>query len=756
MPDNNGVQYTNPPQSRNEELLEDIITDQPYTAPPQSEIEEILASIIDETPYSKAPTSRNADLLLQVKEKIEQGGGGDGTYTFEGLTSFEITPVNPNDVTDDYKGTAPDDKNLVNCPTLSEFYELFYDKYLEANLQEPLENYSVTKQSLGKDMSNTYDIWEYDFCPDNWERMILLSSGMNGFEIGGIFGLAYFLNNMVDNHEGDTLLDYLYRKVRIKVIPLINPWGYAQEPKVYANARGVNINRNFDYNGSWARFPTYSNDPFASNYHYGNVKGPEPFSEAETQIMIAWFEQNYGMEFWIDCHTGLVTFNKEIYTTSNTNDPYYSKVVSAHTKLEKWTKSYYHLNSLSTKYLYDQSSTLQIQWFNGVLQKPMLVIEQACGCQSLGMEYNGDRNTIVNYTAQIYAYLGEFLLKSSQTVNSNRYIKSSVQEKIAGTKFYEQKAITRTSKVLVSIEATKVTTSYAEGSTVATNDITVTAHYKDGSSAVVSGSGVKKYTNEIDASTAGVYPLNISYTEEFYCATTSIPITITSSGVVELASITATKTTVHYDIGDQLDLSDIVVTAHYTNGNTATVTNSATIDSSQVDMTTGGVYPIPISYTEDGITKTTSINIIVGGSTNYIVVKQGTIQADGTITTVETNRLYTEQSMPITHQDFHVEDVGGNGYWFGGRMYTEQDTFDTVVSQTAANSTVGYPNSAEHSTSWGITDDVTIRVGTNKLSSAKRIRLIIRLADNGDLTPATVDGRTITVDGVTYTLQAGT
>ena len=84
MPDNNGVQYTAPPQSRNEELLEDIITGQQYTDPPQSEVEEILVSIIDSTPYNKAPQSRNADLLLQVKEVIEQGGGTYGRHTRHG------------------------------------------------------------------------------------------------------------------------------------------------------------------------------------------------------------------------------------------------------------------------------------------------------------------------------------------------------------------------------------------------------------------------------------------------------------------------------------------------------------------------------------------------------------------------------------------------------------------------------------------------------------------------------------------------
>ena len=57
--------YTNPPQSRNEAILNSIIEDTEYTDPPQSRIE---------------------DLLLQVKEVIEEGGG-DGAKLSADLTA---------------------------------------------------------------------------------------------------------------------------------------------------------------------------------------------------------------------------------------------------------------------------------------------------------------------------------------------------------------------------------------------------------------------------------------------------------------------------------------------------------------------------------------------------------------------------------------------------------------------------------------------------------------------------------------------
>lgn len=43
-----------------------------------SRVENILQSIVDGTEYTDPPQSRNEDLLLQVKEVIEEGGGGGG------------------------------------------------------------------------------------------------------------------------------------------------------------------------------------------------------------------------------------------------------------------------------------------------------------------------------------------------------------------------------------------------------------------------------------------------------------------------------------------------------------------------------------------------------------------------------------------------------------------------------------------------------------------------------------------------------
>lgn len=172
-------------------------------------------------------------------------------------------------------------------------------------------------------------------------------------------------------------------------------------------------------------------------------------------------------------------------------------------------------------------------------------------------------------------------------------------------------------KTLVSITATKTVTNYSVGDTLSTADITVTAHYDDTTTATVVGT---YDTSGVDMSVAGTYSIGVSYTEGGVTATTSISITVSAAAKV-LQSISATKTQTSYTVGDTLTTNDIAVTAHYSDSTTADVTASATINTSSVDMNTAGTYSIGVSYTEDGITETTSISITVsgGGQTKHVV-----------------------------------------------------------------------------------------------------------------------------------------
>ena len=100
---------------------------------------------------------------------------------------------------------------------------------------------------------------------------------------------------------------------------------------------------------------------------------------------------------------------------------------------------------------------------------------------------------------------------------------------------------------------------------------------------------------------------------------------------VTLESITASKEKVSYNVGDVFDYSDIIVIANYSNGTTKDVTSSATINTDNVNMDTANTFSIAISYTENNVTKTTSVDITVSQVEPMPIVPQtGTWQLKAT------------------------------------------------------------------------------------------------------------------------------
>lgn len=93
-------------ESRNEELLQDIIDESGTEMKPQSRVETILKAIIDGTDSSELPKaqSRNEALLLEVLDKINEGGSdvdveplsvdANGTYTAPSGTAYSPVTVN--------------------------------------------------------------------------------------------------------------------------------------------------------------------------------------------------------------------------------------------------------------------------------------------------------------------------------------------------------------------------------------------------------------------------------------------------------------------------------------------------------------------------------------------------------------------------------------------------------------------------------------------------------------------------------------
>ena len=188
-------------------------------------------------------------------------------------------------------------------------------------------------------------------------------------------------------------------------------------------------------------------------------------------------------------------------------------------------------------------------------------------------------------------------------------------------------------KNLVSIASSKAATSYYVGSTLSTADITTIASYDDGSSADVSASCIYDTTG-VDMNTAGLYNMTVSYTENNVTksATLSISVLEIPAGQV-LDSIAATKVKTVYTKGNTLNLDDITVIATYENTDTRDVSANAVFDASNVQMNTVGNYTIDVSYTEGGVTKTTSVGIEVQAEQGTVIFRKTTLT--GSVTSAD-------------------------------------------------------------------------------------------------------------------------
>ena len=170
---------------------------------------------------------------------------------------------------------------LSSDPTenLKAFYDVFVD------------NKYCFKKYVGKDQSNTYNVYSYTFQPQNYSKTILVTSCIHGNEYSAFYALSRLLNLMVNEWHKYPHLAYLRKNVRFVVVPIVNPWGFANNER--ENSNNVDLNRNFDYywkNGS-------GKTPSGKNY-----KGSKPFSERESRNMKSLVESLGRFAGHMDCH----------------------------------------------------------------------------------------------------------------------------------------------------------------------------------------------------------------------------------------------------------------------------------------------------------------------------------------------------------------------------------------------------------------------------------------------------------------------
>lgn len=154
--------------------------------------------------------------------------------------------------------------------------------------------------------------------------------------------------------------------------------------------------------------------------------------------------------------------------------------------------------------------------------------------------------------------------------------------------------------------------SYYEGENLDLSGLVVTATYTDGTSKQVTDYTYDESTFNKDEK--GYQYVKIIYTDEGVTKTTNVLIEVKSilDETIHVIGITANTNNTTYSYQQDLDLSDLVVTAYYTDGtNKILENNEYTIDSSSFNNEKRGDYEIGIKFNESYSNDVASKDVVV-------------------------------------------------------------------------------------------------------------------------------------------------
>jgi hypothetical protein len=182
--------------------------------------------------------------------------------------------------------------NAANCPIASTGST--YDDFLNFMLKALLEEYPeyVSKKEIGKDASNTYSIYSYSFEPQSYDKTVLITSCVHGSDRIAMQSLCYFLDRLCRTADKNSTLNYIKSKIKLVVVPIVNPYGLMKTTSY--NANNINLGYNFPYNWSVC---TRSN------------KGSAAADQVETQNIISLLStlSNDKLCAALDLHTSATT-----------------------------------------------------------------------------------------------------------------------------------------------------------------------------------------------------------------------------------------------------------------------------------------------------------------------------------------------------------------------------------------------------------------------------------------------------------------
>ena len=217
-------------------------------------------------------------------------------------------------------------------------------------------------------------------------------------------------------------------------------------------------------------------------------------------------------------------------------------------------------------------------------------------------------------------YVGKSIVTNADSFFEGTISEILIYDRALSDAEIEQVNTYLTQKYVTSLESITVSgptkTQYEIGDELDLTGLVVTAHYSDGNEKVLSAGDYE--VSKFDSSTAGEKTITVTYQDK----TTAFTVNVKEAApVVTLESITVSgPTKTEYEIGDELDLTGLVVTAHYSDGNEK-VLSAGDYEVSKFDSSTAGEKTITVTYQD----KTTAFTVNVKEAAPVVTLESITV-----------------------------------------------------------------------------------------------------------------------------------
>lgn len=229
-------------------------------------------------------------------------GSGDGTGT--GQHSLYYIPTEEDGATD------PSNR-VYRYWTVEELYGA-WDTLMA---QHP--NYITRDIAPYKDYTEQWELRRYILTPEyGYDKTIYIGAGVHGSEFANKLSILRIAQLLCERWRTHPSLEYIRRRVRLVIIPIVNPYGHANSTLTNGNdtansvaGKGTNINRNYD--GAWFQ---------KVNSGGADHNGAYPFSEPETRWVketIEWIGPE-NIHYALDLHDAPSTDHGDYWINYNT------------------------------------------------------------------------------------------------------------------------------------------------------------------------------------------------------------------------------------------------------------------------------------------------------------------------------------------------------------------------------------------------------------------------------------------------------